>query len=247
MSKRCSQHCSEGAAGNCVRNTVRGPQPEPCCDRRKLVSSPISEFVGVSPDDIYNDEEPMQILVGRPQDGHRGNKKAYPTCSARNQSASYKRWGNIDLYATERNSVLCAMKHSKEGTTYCGCGKCLIPSQEHPHKFERRIDILADPLYAVKRGRAGERHGPEEWQYHHWKAVDAARNSRKREYEFIARMWREDPSYRDTQQIHGWTFESCMFLDYLKKIQITLQSYSRRTKSIHKSTCIGMEESDKPG
>ena len=52
---------------------------------------------------------------------------------------------------------LICLKHSTEGTIYCGCGWCLIPSQEH-------ADILADPRYAVRRGKQGQRHGNEEWQ-----------------------------------------------------------------------------------
>ena len=66
--------------------------------------------------------------------------------------------------------------------------KEFIPSQKHTDKFKSRIDILADPLYVVERRRAGERHGTEEWQYHHWKATDAARNCKKREYESIAQV-----------------------------------------------------------
>ena len=63
--------------------------------------------------------------------------------------------------------------------------------------------MLADPLYVVKRGKARERRGPEEWQHHHWKATDDARNCKRREYESIANRWIEDPDHRETQQTHG--------------------------------------------
>ena len=41
------------------------------------------------------------------------------------------------------------------------------------------MDIIADPLYVVKQGTHGERYGPEEWQYHHWKAKEATTNGKK--------------------------------------------------------------------
>ena len=75
-----------------------------------------------------------------------------------------------------------------------------------------------------KRGRQGERQGPEEWQYHHWKAVDAAQNCKKREYTSIARSWRDDASYRDTQQKHGGSLEYFVFLDHVKKIPISYRA-----------------------
>ena len=59
------------------------------------------------------------------------------------------------------------------------------------------------------------------------KAVEAAQNCRKREYESIAKRWRDDPSYRDTQQKHGWSLEYCMFLDNFKKIPITYKATRR--------------------
>ena len=36
-------------------------------------------------------------------------------------------------------------------------------------------------------------------------AVDAAKHCKKRKYTSIARRWRDDASYRDTQQKHGWS------------------------------------------
>ena len=177
----------------------------------------------------------MQNLVDRLQDGYRDRsiikdlkQEGVSNVFSEESKRKLKEMGNIELYELSETvrTTQCptCLKHSKEGTIYCGCGKCLIPSQEHADKIKRRIDILADPLYVVKRGRQGERHGPEEWQYHHWKAVDAAKNCKKREYTSIARRWRDDASYRDTQQKHGWSLEYCMFLDHLKKIPITYRS-----------------------
>ena len=48
-----------------------------------------------------------------------------------------------------------------------------MPSPEQTEKIKNRIDLISDPLYAVKQGTRGERHGPEDWLYHHWNAKDA--------------------------------------------------------------------------
>ena len=89
-----------------------------------------------------------------------------------------KYMGNIKLYelCETVTTIQCrtCLKHSKEETIYCGCGKCLIAWQEHTDTIKSRIAILAAPLNVVKRGRQGQRHGHGEWQYHHWIAADAA-------------------------------------------------------------------------
>ena len=36
----------------------------------------------------------------------------------------------------------------------------------------------------------------------------------------IARRWTDEDFYQYTQQYHGWSLEYCLFLDYLKTIQI---------------------------
>ena len=58
------------------------------------------------------------------------------------------------------------------------------------------------------------------WQYHHWKAKDGSTNVDKRGYSTVAERRRDDPSYRQTQQDHGWTLEYCIFLVYLKTVEI---------------------------
>ena len=87
-------------------------------------------------------------------------------CSVRNQSESCRRWATSSCTnlakQSEQVSVLHACEREKKVTIYRGFGKCLIPSQEHADKIKRIIDILEDLPYVGKRGRAGERHGPEE-------------------------------------------------------------------------------------
>ena len=95
-----------------------------------------------------------------------------------------------------------------------------MPSPEKTEKMKNRIDIVSDPLYVVRQGICGERHGPEEWQDHRWKARDATTNVQKRGLTTIAKRWKEDLSYRETQRKHGWTLEYCIFLDYLRTDKI---------------------------
>ena len=45
--------------------------------------------------------------------------------------------------------------------------------------------------------------------HHHWKAVDAAKNCKKGEYESIAQRWKDDPSCRDTQNMDGRSRTAC--------------------------------------
>ena len=71
------------------------------------------------------------------------------------------------------------------------------------------------------RGKQGQRHGTEEWQYHHWNSVDAAKNWNKRGFSFIAGWWTDETSHRYTQQYHRWSLEYWMPVDYLKTIQIS--------------------------
>ena len=43
------------------------------------------------------------------------------------------------------------------------------------------MDIISNALYNVKEGHTGERHGPKQWQYDHWKAKDATTAVKKKE------------------------------------------------------------------
>ena len=95
-----------------------------------------------------------------------------------------------------------------------------MPSPEQTEKIKNRIDLISDPLYVVKQGTRGERHGPEDRQYNHWNAQDATTIFQKRGFTTIAKRWKDDPSYRETQREHGRTPEYCIFVDYLKKVEI---------------------------
>ena len=170
------QHVIRGVAGNCSEHNVEQDH-------------------GDSQDVIYKDEEritKVQTLVDRLQDGCRtksimydlkqdGKSNEFSEASRR----KIKDIGNIGLYElgeTDRaNQCSSCLRHSKEGTVYCVCGKCLMPSPEQTEKIKNRIDLISDPLYVIKQGTHGERHGPEERQYH-WKAEDATTNVKKRRF-----------------------------------------------------------------
>ena len=68
-----------------------------------------------------------------------------------------------------------------------------MPSPEQKEKLKNRIDIIPNPLYVIQQGRRGECHGPEEWQYHHWKARGATTNVINRGHKIIAKRWIKDP------------------------------------------------------
>ena len=55
-------------------------------------------------------------------------------------------------------------------TVHCFCGECLMPSPDQKEMIKNRICIITDLLHVIKQGTRGERHGPEYWQHHHWKA-----------------------------------------------------------------------------
>ena len=159
-------------------------------------------------------------------------------CSARKSKRKLKEMGNVELYELSET-----VRNSKEGTIYCGCGKCLIPSQEQTDKVKSRIDILADPLYVIKRGKAGERHP--------WtiigKASDAARKCRKNNMSLL----REKVDRRSRLPKHStntWMDSRNLHVPGLPQDdQDQLQGYSRTTRSIQNSIFIEMERPKESG
>ena len=101
-SKRCSQQYSEGFAGNCWQDRIRGPLPQQCCGGGKLVSSRSSSSWSVTRDINKNEERMTEVqnLIDRLQDGYRDKSIIKDLCSARSQ----KRWATSNC--TEKLSVL---------------------------------------------------------------------------------------------------------------------------------------------
>ena len=114
---------------------------------------------GVPQDDFHKDAErvtEMRNLVDRVQDGYRDKSiikdlkhQGVSNVFSEESNRKLREMGNIELYelfeTVRTTQCHICLKHSKEGTIYCRCGKCSIPSQEHADKFQRRIDILTEP------------------------------------------------------------------------------------------------------
>ena len=161
-----------GAAGKCNGTLSEAPCLNNVAEEENSFQVDLRVH-GVSQDDIYKDEErmtEMQNLVDRLQDGYRDKsiikdlkQEGVSNVFSEESKRKLKEMSNIELYEHSETvrTTQCptCLRHSKEGITYCGCGKCLIPSQEQADKIRSRIDIFADPLFEVKRGRAGERQG----------------------------------------------------------------------------------------
>ena len=75
-------------------------------------------------------------------------------CSAKHQDAKKKKWATLSFSKLSEtvSTTRCSscLLFSKEGTVYCLCGQCLMPSLEQTEKIKNRIDIISDPLYVVK-------------------------------------------------------------------------------------------------
>ena len=94
---------------------------------------------------------------------------------------------------------------------------------------------------------SARRRGNEEWQHHHWKAVDAVINCKKREYTSVARRWPHEAPYRNTQTYLGWSLEYCPFLDHLKTIQITCNATQGERLRYRNDFMLQWENPTNPG
>ena len=94
---------------------------------------------------------------------------------------------------------------------------------------------------------SARRRGNEEWQHHHWEAVDAVRNCKKREYTSVARRWPHEALYRNTQTYLGWSLEYCPFLDHLKTIQITCNATQGERLRYRNDFMLQWENPTNPG
>ena len=156
------------------------------------------------------------------------NKKEYPMCLARPQNVQSKKW------ATSRCTNLA--KQSEQLSVLHACG---IPKKG---QFTA-CAVSVDPLGVIKRGVRG----PEDWQCHHWKAKDVTKNVKKIDYTTIAKRWKDDPSHRETQQVHGWTLKYCIFLDYLKTVEIEHQATREHGPRHHNQYVLRWKDETSPG
>ena len=101
--------------------------------------------------------------------------------------------------------------------------------------------MLLMSLYGVKRGNRGVRHGPEDWQKHHWKAKDATRNVKKRGFTTTAKRWKDDlPMSRNPTGT--WMDPRVLHLSGLPQhSRHQLRGYPRRKNSIPQSIRVEVE------
>ena len=67
------------------------------------------------------------------------------------------------------------------------------------------------------------------------------RTLRTGDYTTITKRWNEHPSYRETEQVHGWTLEYCIFLDYINKVVIKYEATREKKNSMPQSIRIEVE------
>ena len=94
----------------------------------------------------------MDNLVDKLHDGYRDKsiiedlkQKGVSNVFREQSKRKLKEMGNIELYELRETvrTTQCpiCLKHSKEGTVYCGYGKCLIHSQEHEDKIQKNTSL----------------------------------------------------------------------------------------------------------
>ena len=114
------------------------------------------------------------------------------------------------------------LKHVPEGSKFCGCGVCLRPDADAINRIRARFQSLIVPYYFARVNRSrGKKHGDQQRQEDHWKAVDGKKGPRKHNnHPSILSRWQNDEQYRTSQLAIGWTENYCHHLDYLTTIDI---------------------------
>ena len=135
--------------------------------------------------------------------------------------------GNMELFELVQISVTIqchsCLKHVPEGFKLCGCGVCLRPDEDTTNRIKARFQALMVPccLARVSRSRA-RKHGDQQWQEDHWKAIDAKKGAREHNaHPSVLSRWQNDEQYRTSQLAIGWTETCCWYLDYLTTVDIS--------------------------
>ena len=86
---------------------------------------------------------------------------------------------------------------------------------------KNRFEVKSNPFFPMKENDSrGPRHGPQQWQYDHWKAKHATRGLKRGYYDSIVHRWHADKRYRESQWNIGWTEEYCRYLDLQATVDI---------------------------
>ena len=79
------------------------------------------------------------------------------------------------------------------------------------------------------------------------KAKGVTKNVKKRDYTAIAKKWKDDHPYREAQQVHGWTLEYRIFLDYLNTVEIEYQAAREERTRYHNQYVLRWKDEKNPG
>ena len=128
-----------------------------------------------------------------------------------------KEMGNLELYelgeTVRTTQCLACLRHSKEGTVYCGVVGVGCPRQNNQKEAE--IELISSLIFCMSSNREYVENAMDTKigsTITGKPKMPRKKNSKKREYTTIAKRWKEDPSYRETQHVHAWTLEYRTFL-----------------------------------
>ena len=82
--------------------------------------------------------------------------------------------------------------------------------------------------------------------YHHWKAREATTNVQKRGYTAIAKRWKEDPAYRETQREKWMDSRVLHFPGQLQNSEIRLQGHLGRKRWLLEPVRVEVERRKEP-
>ena len=161
-------------------------------------------------------------------------------CSATNQSAKVKELDDIELNelgeSVRTTQCLICLKHSTEGTIYCGCGWCLIPLKN----TQTSLQILGMQSGEENRDNAMEMKSGNNTTGKPW---TLPKLQETKVYVYCKKVERR--AFLPRHSAKTWTVSRIMHVPGQPyEDPDNLQSYAWRTKPTQKSLC--MEESDKP-
>ena len=94
--------------------------------------------------------------------------------------------GNLELIELRQTSATIlfpsCLKHEPEGLNMCLCGVWLRPNQDTMNRIKAKFEALIPPYYraTLQSREKKKKHGHNQWQKDHAKAVDAKRGAKKR-------------------------------------------------------------------
>ena len=112
----------------------------------------------------------------------------------------------------------------------CPCVVRLRPNEDTMDRTRATFAALKTPCCraAVTLSR-GKKHGHNQWQMDHAKAVDVKRGVRRRgRHTSVLSRWQNDETYRASQLAIGWTETYVKYLDYISTVDIKYEACCRQ-------------------